>query len=258
MTIKLSTGLRNAMASGVGLGAAFHRGYLKIFSGSQPSNADAAETGTLLGTVTSSSGSLTKETRATATMTATASTGTMTSLLLAGTVPLIEQPTEIVAQSTTTLSAALLCDTLNRTGLVEASYSGAVVTVKPRPGIGDAWNALVMTASAIFTAGTFASGVDAANALLWAPAVPSGSGALAKKSDQVWSFSGAATGTAGWFRLYSGDTADAGGAISGAPYYYRLDGSVGTSGADLNLANTSITSGAPVTIDQFQFTVPAS
>lgn len=258
MTIKLSTGLRNAMAAGLGLGGVFNRGYMKIFSGSQPSNADAAETGTLLGTVTSSSGSLTKETRATATMTATASTGTLASLLLAGTVPMIEQPTDVVAQSTTTLSAALLCDVLNRTGLVEASYSGAVVTVKPRPGIGDAWNSLVLTASAIFTAGTFTSGVDAANALVWTPPVPAGSGVLAKLSTQVWSFSGAATGTAGWFRLYSSDTADSGGAISGAPYYPRLDGSIGTSGSDLNLANTSITSGAPVTIDQFQFTVPAS
>lgn len=258
MTLKLSTGLRNAMASGVGLGGVFNRGYMKIFSGSQPANADAAETGTLLGTVTASSGSLTKETRATATMTATASTGTVTALTIAGTLPLVEQSTDITAQASTTLTAALMCEVLNRTGLVEASYSGAVVTVKPRPGIGDAWNGFVLAAGSLFTSGTFASGVDAANALVWTPPVPAGSGVLAKSSTQVWSFSGAATGTAGWFRFYSGDTADSGGAISGAPYYPRLDGSIGTSGSDLNLANTSITSGAPITIDQFQFTVPAS
>lgn len=258
MTLRLSTGLRNAMAGGIGLGSIFNRGYIKIFSGSQPANADAAETGTLLGTVASSSGTITKETRASATMTVTASTGTVTSLTIAGTLPLVEQPTDIVAQASTTLTAALFCDVLNRMGLVEASSSGAVVTVRPRPGIGDAWNTFVIAASALITSGTLTSGVDPANGLLWTPSYPAGSGVLAKASTQVWSFNGAATGTAGWFRLYSGDTSDSGGLISGAPYYARLDGSVGTSGADLNLASTSIVSGAPTTIDQFQFTMPAS
>lgn len=51
-----------------------------------------------------------------------------------------------------------------------------------------------------------------------------------------------ATGTASWFRiLTSGNTA-------------LIDGTVGTSGADLNLNTTSIVSGGPVAISSFTIT----
>lgn len=53
-----------------------------------------------------------------------------------------------------------------------------------------------------------------------------------------------ATGTATWFRVISGG----GTAI--------IDGSVGTSGADLNLNTVSIVSGATVAISSWTFTVP--
>jgi hypothetical protein len=53
-----------------------------------------------------------------------------------------------------------------------------------------------------------------------------------------------ATGTATWFRVVT----SAGTAI--------LDGSVGTSGADLNLNTTSIVSGASVAVTSWTFTVP--
>ena len=75
MTIRLSTGARNGLAGSMGFGGMFNRGYMKIFSGSQPASADAAETGTLLGTVTDTSGTPTKETRATGTITITGATG---------------------------------------------------------------------------------------------------------------------------------------------------------------------------------------
>ena len=71
MTIRLSTGLRNALAQGLGFAGAFNRCSINIYSGTQPVSADAAVTGTLLGTVTASSGALTQETRASGTVTLT-------------------------------------------------------------------------------------------------------------------------------------------------------------------------------------------
>lgn len=79
------------------------------------------------------------------------------------------------------------------------------------------------------------------------------SGVIAKAVAETWKFNGVAAGTAGWFRFYEPtDTPTAVSAVKA-----RLDGSVATSGADMNLSNISITVGAPNTIDVFQFTMPA-
>lgn len=77
-------------------------------------------------------------------------------------------------------------------------------------------------------------------------------GYLEKCDGEVWSGVAAATGTAGWFRFYANAT-DAGALSTILP---RIDGSVGTSGADLNMASTSITSGNTYTIDSFKLTFP--
>ena len=51
MTIKFSTGLRNALAGTVGFKGAFTNGHINIYSGPQPLTGDTGATGTLLGTV---------------------------------------------------------------------------------------------------------------------------------------------------------------------------------------------------------------
>lgn len=150
MTIRLSTGLRDRLAGTTGFAAAFANGVIEIYTGAQPASADAAVTGTLLGTVTLNSGA--------------------------------------------------------------------------------------------FTPGTATNGLTFATAA---------NGTVSKSG--VWSFNGVAAGTAGWFR-FKGNAVDAGGASTTLP---RMDGSVATSGADLNLSNIAITVGAPNTIDTFTFTVPA-
>ncbi len=82
-------------------------------------------------------------------------------------------------------------------------------------------------------------------------------GAVAKSG--TWSFSaGVAVGTAGWFRLSTNAAADNVTDDSTAKAVARLDGSVGTSGADLNLSNLSITLSSPVTVDTFTWTQPAT
>lgn len=151
MTIKFSTGLRTKLAGQDGFSKVFDKGVIDIFSGPQPVNADAAATGTLLGTITVDGG---------------------------------------------------------------AFVPGA-------PG----------------------------NGLSFAAAVAG----VAAKAAEVWKLVGVAQGTAGYFRLRA-NAADAGAVSTTLP---RMDGTVGTSGADMNLSNIVIEVGTPVTIDVFQFTIPA-
>lgn len=61
-------------------------------------------------------------------------------------------------------------------------------------------------------------------------------------TEEVWSGVATATGTAGHFRIYN--NAAAGGADDQV-----IDGAIATSGSQMNMANTSITSGGTTTID---------
>jgi len=154
MAERLSTGLRDAMvgAGGSSMADALNDGIIKIYTGSQPADADSAETGTLLATITQD--------------------------------------------------------------------------------------------SAAFTSGVATNGLSFGAA---------SSGSAAKTSGEVWSGVAVATGTAGWFRFFA-NTVVEGASTSGV----RFDGNIATSGADMNMANTSITSGGTTTIDSASITVPAS
>lgn len=150
MTARLSTQLRTNLAGSTGFGATFANGIIEIRTGTQPATADAAATGTLLGTITLNSGA--------------------------------------------------------------------------------------------FTPGTATNGLTFASAA---------AGAVSKSG--VWSFNGIAAGTAGWFRL-KGNALDNDALSTTLP---RLDGSIATSGADLNLSNIAISLGAPSTVDSFTWNQPA-
>lgn len=78
-------------------------------------------------------------------------------------------------------------------------------------------------------------------------------GTLAKAAAEIWKFLGLAAGTAGWFRFYPAGGNPAGNSTTEA----RLDGSCGSSGADMNLTNIAVALGVPNTVDVFQFTQPA-
>lgn len=59
MTLRLSTKLRDNLAGPIGFATTFANGVIEIYTGAQPASADAAVTGTLLGTVTLNSGAFT-------------------------------------------------------------------------------------------------------------------------------------------------------------------------------------------------------
>ena len=260
MTVKLSTGLRNAIAQGRGFSGSLNKGYIKIFSGSQPATADAAETGTNLGIVTVSSGALTKETRATGTLTVT---GTVTQTILTitvGGVNIIPDDASMIGLATTTLTADLIAYAINRNGMYEASTTGAsnVVTIRARPGAGVIALVIASTGTCTCTGSTMTGGVAGVNGLMLGAPV---GGSIPKLATQIWSFVGInGPATAGWFRFYSSDTADSGATCDGTtvPYYPRLDGSIATSGSDLNLSQIVIQTGAPNTIDSFSFQIPSA
>ncbi len=70
----------------------------------------------------------------------------------------------------------------------------------------------------------------------------------------VWSGVASATGTVSHFRLVLA-ASDTGVLSTTQP---RMQGTIGTSGADLNMANVSINSGATQTVDTFALTMPAA
>lgn len=80
---------------------------------------------------------------------------------------------------------------------------------------------------------------------------PSG-GVLSKAAAETWSGVGLATGTAGWFRFYTNMYHTGSGTSK-----VRFDGSVSTSGAQLNLSSLSIVEAATTTIDTFTVTLSA-
>jgi hypothetical protein len=78
------------------------------------------------------------------------------------------------------------------------------------------------------------------------------SGVLSKDAN-IWSGVASATATASYFRLV---LAADDGLLSTSQV--RMQGTIGTSGADLNMSNVSLASGATQTIDTFNLTMPAS
>ena len=104
----------------------------------------------------------------------------------------------------------------------------------------------ITKSSGAFVAGQPANGLNFGDAA---------SGILGKKAGETWSGQAGATATAGWFRIFDNAMQDAGIASSIAP---RIDGAIATSGAQLNMSNTSITSGGTTTIDTVAITLPAS
>jgi hypothetical protein len=255
MTLRYSTAVRTFMA---GIGSykdAFQNGRIEIRTGTQPSTADAAATGTLLCTITNNSGTLTNEVLASGTVTLTAgasgslNTITVNSLEIMGaTVPfntsLTQTAADVVAQINSYHSYAEYT----------ASSSAAVITIKALPGSGTAPNGFTVasTATTITTVdANLSGGVAPVNGLKFG--APSG-GSIGKLLSQIWSGVNAASGTAGWYRQY-GSVADASASDTGF-VYLREDGAISTSGAELNLSSTALVAAATTTISGDTLTIP--
>lgn len=254
MTLKYSTGARNYMAGFGSFKKAFQNGKLEIYSGSQPANADAAVTGTLLCTITAASASRTAEVLSSGTCTISGGSGSLDTLTVNG-IEIMGSATAFNTSLTQT-AADIVTKINNLESSVDyvASSSGAIITITALRGTGTAPNGFVVTGTSTTLGTSFANmsgGVAAANGLQLGAAVAN---VISKLSTQTWTGTNAATGTAGYYRWY-GSVADAGG-LDSALTTIREDGSISTSGAELNMSSVSLTSAATTTIATWDRTLP--
>ena len=266
MAIRLSTALRNFILEGGSLKQAFANGKLKLYTGSQPTTADLAPTGTHLCTYTASSGAHTAEVSATGSLTISGTTSGSVDTVTVNSIDILGGAVTHTGSHTTTATAVAAAINNNpKNFMFVASSTGAsgVVTIKAKPGLGTLGNGWVVSATATTTTvGTFVNlgsgvaGVNPANGLRFGDA---SAGVLVKDTTQAWTgvAVGAGTQTAGWFRLL-GAVADDESDDTINNLFLRLDGNVATSGANLNLTSTSIANGATQTISTFSVTEPAA
>jgi hypothetical protein len=80
------------------------------------------------------------------------------------------------------------------------------------------------------------------------------SGVSSKAAAETWRFTGLADGVAGWFRFSAASDTPTATSTTAA----RIDGTIGTAGADMNIANTNVVTGAVSTVDNFTITQPGA
>lgn len=258
MTLRYSAAARNFIMQHGSLKKAFEGGKILIYTGAQPASADAAPTGTLLCTITQASGAHTAEVLAAGTLTLTGgSAGSIDTVTVDGVNILTEGA--VAFDTSLTQTATNLAAAINRSESspeYTASSAGAVVTITAARGSGAAPNGFAVSATlTTLTAsyGAMAGGVTAVNGLRFGVAA---AGSVAKKTGDVWSGTNVASGTAGWYR-FVGAVADSA-ASDSAEAQIREDGAIATSGAQLNMSSTTLTSGATTTVDTWSRTLPAA
>lgn len=257
MALRLSAGLRNFVNSGGSLKDALQGGELQIYTGAQPATAEAAVTGTLLATITSASGARTAEVLSTGTVTLSTGASGSVDALTVNSVSIIDAA--VPFNTSLTQTAADLATMINNSASspeYTATSSGAVCTIIAKRGSGAGPNTFVVASTCTTITkvdANMAGGVTAVNGLKFGPSV---GGVMPKRSSQTWSGVAGATGTAGWFR-FVGAVADAG-TLDSTESTFRMDGAISTSGAQLNMSNTTVTSTATQTIASFPVTLPTS
>jgi hypothetical protein len=260
MALRFSKGFRNFINEGGSLKHALAGGKLLIYTGAQPTLADDAVAGTLLVTLTNASGAHTAEVSSQGKVTLTGGgSGSVNTLTVNG--------LEIMGSATsfdTSLSqtASNIADKINnnpKNYLFKALASGADILLTAKPGLGTLPNGWVVASTTTtitktdVNMGTTTAGVASANGLTFGD---SAAGTIVKNPTEVWSGAAVSTGTAGWFR-FVGSVADAG-ASDASEVFLRVDGNVATSGANLNMSNTSVVTLAVQTLNTFSLTYPAS
>lgn len=252
MALRLSTGLTNKMMDTGCFKDVFANAVIDVYSGTQPTDPDAAASGTQLVTITKASGAYTAETRASGTVTLSGSSGSVNTV----TVNAIDVLGGAVAYTTdlTTTAAAVVAQINRNPKNVQfvASSVGAVITLTAVNGLGTLPNGWAVTSTLTTLTATYAAmagGVDAVNGLRFDAAT---GGACPKVAADTWSGNGLAAGTAGWFRLReSGDSG-----VGASATACRIDGSIATSGADMNLGSLTVSVGAPFILSGASFTLP--
>jgi hypothetical protein len=257
MALRLSGKLRDDLMKGSGLAQAMSNCVLKVYTGAQPATAESAPTGALLCTYSNASGAVTREVLASGSVALTGGASGSVNTLTVGGIEIMGSATNF--NTSLTQTAADIATKINnnpQNRLWDAANNGtATVTITARPGLGALGNLTVAsTVTTITKTDTNTTGgVTAVNGLNWGSVA---GGILSSLATQVWSGVAGAGGTAGWFRIEAA-VADAGG-VDTTESVRRIDGAIGTSGAELNMGNTTITSGTTQTITSFALSLPTA
>jgi len=289
MALRFSQGTVNNNANGMGWGEIIRGGTCVVYSGTQPATAELAATaGTELVRFTLSKGALTSEKRAGCKITVGTGVGTITSIAVGG-VNLLTSA--ITTSADASANAALVVAAINANATnpdYYATLGGAIgSTTDYAAAAGTFWilapkNSGILyngatgvpvvctvtsSATATVNAGTASgyfndtgsvAGVAMVNGLTMS--CPASAGVITASGS--WIGTASNTGTAAWFRILATPQLDTGLinlATSGDAAYLcmRIDGSVGTSGADMLVSSTAITTAVDQTMTSFALTVPS-
>jgi hypothetical protein len=255
MATRLSTGLRNYLQMDGSIKRFLNGAILRIYSGAQPATADLTD-GVLLNTMTISSGAHTPEVLSAGSITLIGTVGTLPSITVNSVEILGATITFATTLTDMAVAVAAQINTYTTSPEYTATASGAKVTIYANLGTGVGPNGFAVVAAGAggitttpVNMGTEVAGVAAVNGLTWGL---SAAGVLSKSG--VWSGVAGADGTPGYFRI-ARSAADATGASSTAR---RIDGSISTSSADLNINPNVSVNGVTLTIDTFSITEPAA
>lgn len=265
MTIRLSAALMQYAWNVGSVAEALTGGIMRIYTGSAPIAPEYAPTGTLLATLTLDGSAHTSEVAATGAIQFTGTgTTTVTSITVGG--------VELLLESVTGDDNILLLQEV-LFGIQRASHrhdfiaewngESDSITLRCRPGRGTKHNGATVTGSKSGTVTlsytNMSGGVASSKGLLFGnsqpatydydPPYPRARLLTAMPGGVYWSGTAVAAGTAGWFRI-SGpfeddDTADT--TLS----RFRLDGSIGVSGANMTMSDPDISIGEEIEVASF-------
>ncbi len=258
--MNISTGLQAAIAAH-GYHQAIANGWIEARSGSMPSSASAADTGTLLAVATLNGGAYTGETLAEWKITLSGSSGSLDSITIGG-IPILSAAVNYATSLAVTALAVVANINANPTNpKFTARADDDDIYIKAPFASGTDYNAVVCATSATTLGATVAgdgtpngsggtAGIAAVNGLNWQ--YPPVSGVLSKESATWQDSSANASGTVGYLRL----KLDAGDDGTLSTTYRRIDFSVAASGADVTGTSLVTTAGAPFIISDFPLTIP--
>lgn len=260
MALRFSKGLRNFINEGGCMKQALANGRLLIYTGAQPTTADDAVAGTLLVTITKSGGAHTAEVQSQGSVLLTGGASGSVDNITVNSISIMSAAVPFngsLSQTATDVASNINNNPKNI--LFRADASGATITITAKPGLGTTPNGWVVATTVTTITktdtnmGSVTAGVNPANGLTFGD---SAAGVLVKHPSETWQGTAGNTGTAGWFR-FLGSVADAG-ASDASEVFIRLDGNIATSGANLNMSNTSIVATAVQTLNTFTLTYPAA
>ena len=252
MALRLSTGLRQCLLGGGSMRKAFSDAILNIYSGSAPATADLPSGATILAAITLASGTVSHDEVGVAMVESLLiddkTQSNVNGCTIAGTTGgtfTFSHTNGSEEEDDIALALALLINADPMVPVVAIPVLHYVYIISKFPG-----ESITVTPTGNGTPVLTHIVTNTRNDALHLAAPLAG--AIAKESG-VWSKPAVATGTAAFFRLVRTTDDDDDSAIA-----IRLQGSISTSGAELNLSNLNIVSGATVTIDTFQLTEPAA